>query len=205
MARLLYVEGSPRKSRSVSIFAAKAFLDAYQAANSNDVIDVLDVWSEDLPQLDQDAFEAKYAGLAGVERTPDQQAAWDRLDRLAQRFRSADKIVIGVPMWNFAIPYRLKQLIDLVSHKDLLFTFDERGLNGLLTNSKALVIYARGISYGEDSGMPLEVWDQQKPYMDLWLNFIGVLNVQSMIVEKTLFEEDRDAITKQASALAQGF
>jgi len=140
-----------------------------------------------------------------VERTPAQQAAWDRLDRLAQRFRSADKIVIGVPMWNFAIPYRLKQLIDLVSHKDLLFTFDERGLNGLLTNSKALVIYARGIGYGADTGMPLEVWDQQKPFMDLWLRFVGVPNVQSMIVEKTLFEEDRDAISRQAAALARNF
>lgn len=124
---------------------------------------------------------------------------------MAHRFRAADKILIGVPMWNFAIPYRLKQLIDLVSHKDLLFTFDERGLNGLLTNAKALVIYARGISYGEDSGMPLEVWDQQKPYMDLWLRFVGVPNVQSMIVEKTLFEEDRDAVRQQAAALAQGF
>lgn len=65
MARLLYVEGSPRKSRSVSIFAAQAFLDAYRAANPSDVIDRLDIW-EDLPQLDQNAFEAKYAGLAGV-------------------------------------------------------------------------------------------------------------------------------------------
>ena len=126
MARLLYVEGSPRKTRSVSIFAANAFLDAYRDANPGDVIDVLDVWSDDLPQLDQDAFEAKYAGLAGAERTPAQQAAWGRLEALAQRFRQADKILIGVPMWDFAIPYRLKQLIDLVSHKDLLFTFDER-------------------------------------------------------------------------------
>lgn len=204
MARLLYVEGSPRKSRSISIFAAQAFLDAYRAANPSDVIDRLDIW-QDLPQLDENAFEAKYAGLAGVERTPAQQAAWNRLDQLAQRFRAADKILIGVPMWNFAIPYRLKQLIDLVSHKDLLFTFDERGLNGLLTNAKALVIYARGISYGEDSGMPLEVWDQQKPYMDLWLRFVGVPDVQSMIVEKTLFEEDRDAIRKQAATLALDF
>jgi len=204
MARLLYVEGSPRKSRSVSIFAANAFLDAYRAARLGDEIDVLDIW-EDLPQFDQDAFDAKYAGLAGVERTPAQKAAWERLDQLAQRFRAADKILIGVPMWNFAIPYRLKQLIDLVSHKDLLFTFDERGLNGLLTNAKALVIYARGIGYDGDTGMPLQVWDQQKPYMDLWLRFVGVPDVQSMIVEKTLFEEDREAIRKQAAALAETF
>ena len=103
------------------------------------------------------------------------------------------------------MPYRLKQLIDLVSHKDLLFTFDERGLNGLLTNAKAMVIYARGIGYDAASGMPPEVWDHQKPYMELWLKFVGVPDVRAMIVEKTLFEENRDAIRAEAQALARSF
>lgn len=205
MARLLYIESSPRKERSVSIFAAKAFLDAYQAANPGDIIDVIDVWREDLPQLDQDAFDAKYAGLAGQARTPAQDAAWARLDAYAQRFRSADKILIGVPMWNFTIPYRLKQLIDLVSHKDLLFTFDERGLNGLLTKSKALVIYARGIGYDGDSGFSSSVWDHQKPYMELWLKFIGVPQVETMIVEKTLFGDDPGAVRREAEMRARQF
>ncbi len=205
MARLLYVEGSPRKERSISIQAAKAFLDAYQAANPNDTIDVLDIWREDIPVIDDAAFGAKYAGLAGIERTPAEAAAWAKLDSYAQRFRAAEKILIGVPMWNFGVPYRLKQLIDAVSHKDLLFTFDERGLNGLLTKSKALVIYARGIGYDGDSGMPSSVWDHQKPYMEIWLKFIGVPSVQSFIVEKTLFGEDKDAYTAQAAALGRNF
>lgn len=205
MARLLYIEGSPRKERSISIFAANAFLNAYTAANPGDTIDVLDIWNEDLPQLDQDMFEAKYAGIAGVPRTPSQMVAWNKLRLMADRFLAADKILIGVPMWNFAMPYRLKQLIDLVSHKDLLFTFDERGLNGLLTRQKALVIYARGIGYDGDSGMPSSVWDHQKPYTELWLKFVGVPEIQSMIVEKTLFGEDPDAIRAQAEALARTF
>ena len=205
MARLLFIEGSPRKHRSVSTFAADAFLKAYAAANPSDTIDVFDVWNEELPQLDQDMFDAKYAGIAGATRTPEQMAAWNKLRLLADRFRAADKLLIGVPMWNFAIPYRMKQLIDLVSHKDLLFTFDERGLNGLLTNAKAMVIYARGIGYDEASGMPPQVWDHQKPYMELWLKFVGVPDVRAMIVEKTLFEENRDAIRAEAEALAKSF
>ena len=205
MARLLYVEGSPRKERSTSIQAAKAFLDAYQAANPNDTIDVLDIWREDVPVIDDAAFGAKYAGLAGIDRTAAEAAAWAKLDSYAQRFRAADKILIGVPMWNFGVPYRMKQLIDAVSHKDLLFTFDERGLNGLLTKSKALVIYARGIGYDGDSGFPSSVWDHQKSYMELWLKFIGVPNVQSFIVEKTLFGEDKDAFTAEAAALGRNF
>ena len=54
MARLLFIEGSPRKHRSVSTFAADAFLKAYAAANPSDTIDVFDIWNEELPQLDLD-------------------------------------------------------------------------------------------------------------------------------------------------------
>ena len=205
MARLLYVEGSPRKERSISIQAAKAFLDAYQAANPDDTIDVLDIWREDVPPLDEHAFEAKYAGLAGQARTPAQEAAWAKLDSFAQRFRAADKILIGVPMWNFGIPYRLKQLIDAVSHKDMLFTFDERGLNGLLTKSKAFVIYARGVGYDNESGFPPAVWDLQKPYMELWLKFIGVPDVKSFIVEKTFFGDEKNAYAAQAASYGRTF
>lgn len=205
MARLLYVEASPRKDRSVSTAAANAFLEAYQAANPNDVIDILDIWSADLPALDQDALDAKYAGLSGQDRNPQQEAAWAGLKSYADRFRAADKILISVPMWNFAIPYRLKQLIDVVSHKDLLFTFDERGLNGLLTKSKALVIYVRGISYEMGGMTPAPEWDHQKPYLELWLKFIGVPDVSSLVIEKTLLGDEREAGCNNARALASTF
>ena len=205
MARLLYVESSPRKARSVSIDAATAFLDAYHAANPTDTIDLLDVWAENLPAFDQDAFEAKYAGLEGQQRTLAQEAAWGQLKKYADRFRAADKILISVPMWNFAIPYRLKQLIDVVSHKDLLFTFDERGLNGLLTKAKALVIYARGISYEVGGMTPAAEWDHQKPYLELWLKFLGVPDVSSLVIEKTLLGDEREQARKQAAELGAKF
>jgi FMN-dependent NADH-azoreductase len=201
MAHLLFVEASPRRERSVSSEAAKAFLNAYRAAHPADTVDWLDVWTENLPALDQNAFDAKYAGLSGQERSPAQDAAWQGLKKYADRFRAADKILVSMPMWNFAMPYRLKQLIDVVSHKDLLFTFDDRGLNGLLTKSKAFVIYARGIGYDGDSGMPSSVWDHQKPYMEQWLKFVGVPHIASLIVEKTLLGDEMEvARTKGAAA-----
>jgi FMN-dependent NADH-azoreductase len=42
---------------------------------------------------------------------------------LVARFKRADRIVLGVPMWNFAYPYKLKQLIDPVSQRNMLFTY----------------------------------------------------------------------------------
>jgi hypothetical protein len=37
-------------------------------------------------------------------------AVWDKIQEIAVRFQQADRIVLGVPMWNFAYPYKLKQL-----------------------------------------------------------------------------------------------
>ena len=45
--------------------------------------------------------------------TPAEVAAWVKIRELASRFQRADRIVMGVPMWNFSFPYKLKELIDL--------------------------------------------------------------------------------------------
>ncbi len=98
---------------------------------------MLDVRQIELPELDGAAMEAKYTGLTGQALTPSQQAAWDQIKEIAERFHRADIVLIGVPMWNFGIPYKLKHLVDAISQKDVLFTFDEHGLNGMLHGKKA--------------------------------------------------------------------
>ena len=208
MAKLLYVETSPRKQRSASIEVARAFLDAYRHAHPADSIQEIDVWNLDLPEFDEAAFEAKYAGIEGRARTPAQQAVWDRFVALAQPFRDADKIVFAVPMWNWGIPYKLKHLIDAISMKDILFTFDERGLIGLLTNKKALLILAKGIDYAPSSAT--RDWDMQTPYLKVWLESNGITDITVIPVEKNLYgpqvdRESRDAAKERAVALASSF
>ena len=65
MARLLYVEASPRKGRSHSITVAEAFIEAYAAAHPGDTVDRLDLWNADLPRFDGAMLDAKYAILHG--------------------------------------------------------------------------------------------------------------------------------------------
>lgn len=210
MARLLYIEASPRKQRSASIEVAQAFLDAYRTAHPEDTIIKVDLWATALPAFDGDMLEAKYAALNGVERSPAQKAAWAQISELARPIREADKLLVSAPMWNFGIPYKLKHYIDVVSQKDLLFTFDERGLNGLLAGKKALGIYARGAEFGMGSATPAADWDQQVGYMALWFRFTGVTDVNAITIEKTLYGADadraaRDHAIAQARALAPDF
>ena len=212
MSTLLFIESSPRKSASASTTVARSFLDAYARAHPGDTVETMDVWSMRLPEFDGAAMEAKYAGLRGEERTPAQAAAWAEISLIAQRVRGADKLLLAIPMWNFGIPYKLKHLIDAISQKDLLFTFDASGFGGLVAAKKAVVIYARGIDYGPEAtfGTPAAQWDQQKPYIDLWLRFIGVHDVFTIIAEKTLMgaeasETELGAARAEAVKLAAHF
>ena len=122
--RLLNIESSPRGSRSASIAVTSAFLEAYRQVCPEVMVDTLNVWKEKLPDFDQEAIGAKYKGINKETMDPAEAAVWDKILELAGRFQRADRIVLGVPMWNFAYPYKLKQLIDLVCQRSMLFTYD---------------------------------------------------------------------------------
>src|SRR6266481_8031091 len=121
---VLHIQSSPRSDRSNSIALTNAFLSASRKIVPAINEDVLNVWDERLPEFDYAAIEAKYKGVAGSAMNEAEAGVWNRIQALVARFRWADRIVLGVPMWNFAYPYKLKQLIDLVSQRNMLFTFD---------------------------------------------------------------------------------
>ena len=147
MPTLLHIESSPRKTRSASLDVARAYLEAYRDAHPDHSIDVLDLWSIALPEFDGDALDAKYADLSGTPLSEAQQQAWAGIRHVAQRLHDADTLLLSVPLWNFSIPYKLKHFIDVVSQRNILFSFDERGSAGLLKGKQAVVIYARGLDY----------------------------------------------------------
>ncbi|BCZ80200.1 FMN-dependent NADH-azoreductase [Paraburkholderia terrae] len=199
MPTLLHIESSPRKTRSASLDVARAYLEAYRGAHPDHSIDVLDLWSINLPEFDGDALDAKYADLSGTPLSEAQQQAWADIRRLAQRLHEADTLLLSVPLWNFSIPYKLKHFIDVVSQRDILFSFDERGLQGLLNDKNAVVIYARGLDYSIDSNTPAHSFDFQRPYIEAWLRSVGITNVESVVVEKTLFGPEVDHAARQAA------
>ncbi len=192
---LLHIIGSPRGSRSASMEVADAFVDAWRTAHPAGTVDTLDTWHTPLPEFDSEALGAKYAALEGRERTTEEIKVWHTITALADRFRKAQVIVFSVPMWNFGIPYRLKHLIDVVSQKDLLFSFDERGLQGLLTGTKGVTIAARGVASGEFG-------EHQESYLSAWYQMVGIQEHHNIVVEKTLYGPDIDTRSRQAARAA---
>jgi FMN-dependent NADH-azoreductase len=202
MARLLYVEASPRKGRSHSITVAEAFVEAYAAAHPGDTVDRLDLWAEPLPRFDGAMLDAKYAILHGQAPSAAEQAAWAEVETVVARFKSADKYLFSVPMWNFGLPYVMKHYIDIVTQPGLTFAFDPAsGYSGLVSGPVAAV-YASGGAYHAGSGA--EAFDLQKPAFEGWLGFIGLSGVERLVVAPTLAApDDVRATVEQASAAAR--
>jgi hypothetical protein len=61
--------------------------------------------------FDYEAIGAKYKAIKHETMTEAESNVWERIQSLIQRFQNADRIVLGAPMWNFGLPYKLKQLI----------------------------------------------------------------------------------------------
>ena len=176
---------------------------------SDVTVDRLDIWQEQLPEFDAEAINAKYKGVSGESMTPVETATWEKIRELASRFQRADRIVLGVPMWNFSVPYKLKQLIDLSCQRNMLFTFDGEFYGPSLSIDKAFVAYVRGQSdEAAFKTVSSPGFKYLSGYVEFWLQFIGVRSVVSLAVEHTWDGRAVDMIEagkRQAAALARQF
>ena len=207
--RVLNIVASPRKEKSASVAIVDAFLSEYKARVADLLVDTLDIWRERLPEFDTEAIDAKYKGVSGQPMTPVETATWEKIRELASRFQRADRIVMGVPMWNFSVPYKLKQLIDLSCQRNMLFTFDGEFYGPSLSIDKAFVAYVRGQS--EAAGFKTVSqpgFEYLSGYVEFWLHFIGVRDVVTLTVEHSWdgrAVEMIDAGKRRAAELARQF
>jgi FMN-dependent NADH-azoreductase len=164
---------------------AQRFIESYQKANPADTVETLDLWRTSLPAFDGATIDAKYRILHGEDHTDSEAAAWNSVVDCFNNFNAADKYLFSLPMWNFGVTYKLKHYIDVITQPGLSFSFSpDTGYSGLVTGKPAAVIYARGGEY--TSSEAATGMDFQKRYLDLWLGFIGITDVSTILVEPTL-------------------
>jgi FMN-dependent NADH-azoreductase len=205
MSKILHIQTSPRGDRSASITVAKTFIETYKARHPGDQVETLDLWHLSIPAFDGPTIDGKYAIMHGKAFTPEQDVAWKAVVKIADHFKSADKYIISLPMWNFGIPYKLKHYIDVLVQPGLTFSFSPTdGYKGLVTGKPLVLIYARGGSYGPGSGA--EGYDAQSSYMKQIAGFIGFTDIKEIFVEPTLQKSDAlEKGKKSAVELAEKF
>lgn len=182
--RVLHIISSPRHD-GVSVTTANALIESLQERRTDIDLDVMDLWREELPEFDERAIQAKYKRVAGEPLDEAESRAWETIESLAHRLREADRIVLGVPMWNWSIPYKLTQLIDLAAQRNLLFTYDGVHFGPAVDVARADVIAVRGQYYGEDGPTPGSLFDHQIAYVEFFLRTIGVHDVRTLVIDRT--------------------
>jgi len=200
MSKVLYIQASPRGKRSHCIAVADAFIETYKQKHSDDEVMTLNVFESSIPNFDGLVVQAKYAILHGKSHSKEELQAWSEVEKVIEQFKSADKYVLAVPMWNFSIPYRLKQYIDILVQPGYTFGYSEdAGYQGLVVGKPILVVYARGGEY--PVGSETEAFDLQTKYIELIFGFIGFENIRSVVVEPTLQGGPEVAAEKRRQAV----
>ena len=201
MSKILYIKASPRGQHSYSIAAADAFVRAYRQTHPDDTIVDMNLFETQLPTFDGFTLQAKYSILSGQKHTADEKAAWETVEAIIDEFKSFDKYVIALPMWNFSIPYQLKHYIDVIVQPSYTFSFSpDKGYTGLVTGKPVFISYARGGEYGPGTGA--EGYDFQSKYLEHILGFIGFTDIRTLITEPTLGQDPKtDEANKARSIL----
>jgi len=154
---------------------SKVFLDSLKKKYPACQIAELNVATEVLPALTVKAIDGKYVLLSGKELTGELQVAWKNILYHIERFLSADGYLISTPMWNFGIPYTLKQYIDIILQPKYLFRYTDKGPEGLVKNKKMVIITSRGGDYSPSS--PFHAYDFQEPYLRTVFGFTGITDM----------------------------
>jgi FMN-dependent NADH-azoreductase len=208
MASVLHIVASPRVE-SYSTRVAKAFLDSYRQARPGDRVEVLDLYKADIPPFFAPQAKAKYAVAAGQAPRDEAEAAWLPVIETINHFKKFDGYVLSCPMWNFNVPYRLKQYIDVIVQPSLTVSFSAKGFAGLVTGKPLMLILARGGVYPE--GNPCETFDFQETYLRGVFGFIGFTDIRAIHVQGTMqnspeqVEADTRKAIAEAAAAAKNF
>jgi len=150
-------------------------------------VEELNLYSEDIPEVDFDVFNERAQVKAGqeYESLPEEKREKiDRINRLCQQFKSADKYVIAAPMWSLMFPGRLKNYIDCIVQDGQTIKLDESSVKGLLDDKDRRLVYIQSSS-GEYSGLISSRFDYGTDYMCTLFKSLGVRRVFNLPVEGT--------------------
>jgi len=121
---------------------------------------------------------------------------------ILDEFLSADIVVIGAPMYNFAIPTQLKAWIDRILAAGKTFRYTENGPEGLAGGKRVIIASARGGIYSNAAG---KASDFQEAYLRRVFEFIGVDNPEFVRAEGlNLGAAQRDAAMAKARRQIEG-
>lgn len=151
----------------------------------------LDLAATPLPQITEAWMDANFTPQD--DRSPEQHATLSQSDALVDQLVAAETILIGAPIYNFAVPAALKAWIDMVARVGRTFKYTDTGPKGLLTGKRAIIAIASG---GTQVGSDI---DFASDYLRHIMGFIGITDVTFVTADALM----ADANKAQAKAKTQ--
>ena len=176
MPTLLHISVSPRGSYSISRRLSDAAVEAWKQRNPGGRVIERDLAKTQLTFVDLDWIQGAFS--PPEHHNENHKRAIALSDELVSELVAADEIILGAPMYNFAIPAALKAWIDHVVRAGKTFRYTSSGPEGLLAgkNKKVLAIIASGGSYVEGTGF--SALDYEVPYLRFIFGFMGITDIQ---------------------------
>ena len=165
--QILRIDSSMRKNGSYSRALGDRLI-AQLKSQSLSTVKVRDL-ADGIPNIDETWIGANFTDIA--ERTAEQRSVLSCSDALISELKSADTLVIGLPIYNFNVPAAFKAWIDQIARAKITFRYGDNGPEGLLKDKKSYVILSSG---GTQLGSNI---DYVSDYMHHILGFIGIKDV----------------------------
>lgn len=191
MSKVLVINASARKERSLSRYMTNVFIESWKKKYLNDEIIYREVGQESIPHVTEKWIAAAFKP-SELRSTEDFEALKISNELIAE-LKTADFIVLGTPMYNWSVPSALKAYIDqvlrvqetvLVSKEDM-----KNPYKGLLKNKKVYLLMARG-NYGYDPGDFYAHMDFQTNYLKTVFRIMGIDDVEHLAINGVGFQAD---------------
>jgi FMN-dependent NADH-azoreductase len=197
--KLLHVDSSILGSSSVSRQLSTAIVAAQQALHPQIEVVRRDLGAEPVGHLTGAHIGAAQGAVP--ENATLQRDVAEGLAAL-EEFLAADIVVVGAPMYNFAIPSQLKAWIDRLAVAGRTFRYSENGPEGLAGGKAVIIASSRGGFYG--AGTPTAFLDHQESYLRGIFGFFGITDIRFIRAEGVALgdEQRRKAIVTAETEIA---
>ncbi len=176
MATVLIVKAHPLDpQKSYALRALEEFETRFASLHPEDLIEIVDVFEDQIPTLDKPLLEAMAAAKKGEEIASEQVERLERYNAFTQQFLSADKIVVVNPLWNLNVPSQLVSWINTINVAGLTFKYGPEGSIGLIKDKKLLHIQSNGGVYAGQ--------DPAAQYIKSIFEFLGFKDIQQVFIE----------------------
>jgi FMN-dependent NADH-azoreductase len=170
--KLLEIQSSARLEQSVSRTLSQEFIQTWQKLHPDGRHKQRDVAINPPAHPTELWTTANY--IPPDRRTPEMEAALTESEQLIEELLWADRLLLGVPMYNLSVPSTFKAYVDNIVRVNRTFVFDPVSLifEGLATDKKALVITSSAGNFAPDTSMGSLNFCET--YLRSILSFIGI-------------------------------